>query len=212
MPQALHDWLGCLAGWAYDWQTLITGVLAIFAAWLAARPVWHQLEAAARGMLIMRTTAIDLRRETTHREVQHITDEFNAYFRHDAEPQEEGINSEAAFSLELVVDAVASTLIGHQETSLDGEVIDTARKAVIQRAKALSACLDDIHRPNSMDDGDLTKEQFAALVEASKRARAHLLSRISTLGKSADELDAAFETSLAELRRRIRRIDNKLLG
>ena len=216
---SLHDWLACLAGWAYDWQTLITGVLAILAALIAARPVWRQLtilqlqsEAAARETLIMRVAAINSRRETTRREVQHITDEFIAYSRDDETPVEEDLNSEAAMSLEAVVRAVTSILISHQETSFDGEMIDTARKAAIQRAKALEACLNAIHTPNSIDDYYLTRDQVAELVEASERARKHLQSRISALGKSAEELDTAFEASLEQLRMRIRRIDMLLLG
>jgi hypothetical protein len=135
-----NDWLACLVGWAYDWQTLITGALAILAAWIAARPGWRQLkslqlqsEATARETLITRVTAMESRRETTRHKMQHIKDEFSHY-----DELLEDINPHAAFSLEGVVDAATAFLIGHQEASLDGEVIDTARQAVLQQTKAAS--------------------------------------------------------------------------
>ena len=98
-----------------------------------------------------------------------------------------------------------------QETSLDGELIDTKRQTTIQQAKDLSACLFEIHAPYSgvLDDPELnlTKEQIAAPTADATRAEGNLEQRISAVQKSGAELDAAFKASLERLRDRIRQID-----
>jgi hypothetical protein len=117
------------------------------------------------------------------------------------------------------VDAVVAALTVHQEASLDGALIDTKRRAVIQQARELSVCLSDIHTPYSQNPRDypelnLTKEQIAdaeaAADNAASRAEGNLLQRISAVRKSGDELDVAFKTSLDQLRARIRQIDVRM--
>ncbi len=203
----------------YDWQTLITGVLALVAAIVAAWPVWRQLRSLKvqsavmqRETLVMRITSIEARRAETRQKMRRITTEFMARLH----PYDDGegppdINLVWAFEAEKSADEAVAMLTAHQETSLDGELIDVERKAAIRQAKKLSECLSEIHTPYSSDlegpDWNLTKNEVARVTEDAERAERNLVDRISGAGKSADDLDAAFGTSLDQLRGRIRRID-----
>ena len=204
----------------YDWQTVGTGLLALLAAYIAARPVWRQIRSLqiqsavmVRDTLTMRVAAVESRRDTTLEKIEGITRGLRRgmYINED-----EDINPYWAHDAEQIVDAVVIALTAHQEASLDGELIDTKRRAVIQKAKELSVCLCEIHTPYSRDldsqpELGLTKEQIAAAEAAADaaatRAEGDLQQRISAVRKSADELDAAFKASLDELRARIRQID-----
>src|ERR1700680_3969479 len=141
----------------YDWQTLITGVLALAAAIVAALLLWRQLKSLQvqsammeRTTLDMRVAAIVSRRDATSQKMKSITAEFMARLH----PNDDGegprdINTEWAFQAEQIVNGVVALLIAHQETSLDGELIDARRKVAIQQAQTLSDCLSKIHIPYS---------------------------------------------------------------
>ena len=203
----------------YDWQTLITGILALIAAGLAAWPVWRQLTSLKlqsavmqRDTLVLRLGALESRRDATRHKMRSITAEFipQLHPNHDSKGPP-NINPHWAFEAEQITDGVIATLTGHQETSFDGELIDAQRKAAIQQAKVLSDCLREIHTPCSADlegpDWNLTKDEITAKEEDAARAERNLEDRISAVRKSADDLDAAFEAGLDQLRTRIRRID-----
>jgi hypothetical protein len=215
------DYVGLLCGVGklfYEWQTLVTGLLALLAAYIAARPVWRQItslqiqsEVMARETLIMRVTAIESRRDATRKKIESITHEFLRAIYPYGECADPNINTEWAFEAEKIVDTIVVALIAHQETSLDGELIDTKRSAAIEQAKELSDCLSEIHAPYSCDLHDpelnLTEEQIAAATAASPRAEGHLEECISAVRTSGAELDAAFKVTLEQLRGRIRQID-----
>jgi hypothetical protein len=202
----------------YDWQTLVTGLLALLAAIIAARPVWRQIRSLqiqsavmARDTLLMRVAALEAQRDTTRTRITGITSDFvrRIYpYEWETEPD---INPGWAAEAEQIVNQVVTALTALQETSLDGELIDTKRRATIQQAKELSACLSEIYMPDSgiLDDPELnlTEEQIAAATAAATRAEGNLEQRISAVKKGGDALDAAFQAGLERLRDRIRQID-----
>lgn len=168
---------------------------------------------AARETFIMRVAAMELRRDKTREIMQRITTEFMA--RLHPIPYDDGgepdIHPEWAFTAEQVVGRVIDTLTLHQEASFDGQLIDTKRKAAVEHCKALSESLSKIHRPHSSEqsgpDWNLTDAEWEAVRAEGKLAEKNLEDRISIVTKSRDDLDAAFETGLEQLRNRIRRID-----
>ena len=211
--------------WVRDWQAFITGLLALLAAYIAARPVWRQLTSLriqsavmVRETLTTRVAAIKSRRDITREKIEAITRGLTSgMFVSD---EDVDYPDPWAGEAEPRVDAVVAALTAHQEASLDGELIDTKRRAVIQQAKELSGCLSDIHAPYSLDilspdpEMGLSMEQIDAAEaqanEAAAWAKGNLLQRISAVRKSGDELDLAFKTSLDRLRARIRQIDARM--
>jgi hypothetical protein len=207
--------------WLHDWQTLVTGLLALLAAYIAARPVWRQIRSlqiqsavTERETLTIRIDAIESRRDTTRKRIVSITSEFLRKI-YPYEGAELDINIEWAVQAVHLVDEVVAAFAVLQETSLDGELIDTKRRAAIQQAKQLSVCLSEVHTPYSgiLDDPELNlvQEDIAAATTAAARAEANLRQRISSVIKSGDELDAAFKTTLGRLRDRIRQIDEDII-
>ena len=151
------------------------------------------------------------RRDTTRKKIESITRDFTREIYPYEHAIDREINEMGAFEAQKTADEVVAALTVHQETSLDGELIDTKRNAAIQQAKELSDCLSQIHAPDSFDlhdpDWNLTEEQIAAIIAAAPRAERELEQRISAMRKSGDELDAAFHSSVEQLRGRIRQID-----
>jgi hypothetical protein len=201
----------------YDWQTLITGVMALVAAGIGAWLVWRQIRSLevqsavmTRETLVMRVAATESRREVTRQKMRSITAEFTARLYDEGEVPPD-INPYWAHEAEQITNGVVADLITHQETSLDGESIDAKRKAAIQQARMLSDCLSKIHIPYSADlegpDWHLTTDEIAAVTEDGARAEKNLEDHISVVSKSADDLDGAFRAGLNQLRSRIRRID-----
>jgi len=222
--------LGC---WLYEWQTLVAGLvagmLALLAAFIAAWPVWRQIRSLriqtamiTRDNLTTRITAMESRRDTTWKRIDGITSDFmrGIYPDHDDDEDEAkpNVNPGWAHETEKIVNEVVAALTAHQEASLDGELIDTKRRATIQQAKELSDCLSDIHTPFSQDlhaypELNYTEEQIAAAETASEaaaaRAEGNLKLHFLVVRKSGTELDAAFKDSLERLRDRIRQIDRQ---
>jgi hypothetical protein len=202
----------------YDWQTLITGALAVLAAWVAARPVWEQLktlqvqsEVMARDTLITRVATLELRRDATKTHLTSITSDCMRGL-HGYDDDRVDIHPEWAHDAEQIVDRVIGTLISQQEASLDGELIDLRRNVTIKLVKELSGCLSAIHTPESHDLHDpelnLTEGDIAAAVAAATAAEGNLESCIAAVAKSGDDLDAAYKVGLERLRDRIRRINS----
>ena len=180
----------------YDWQTLITGVMALVAAGVAAWLVWRQIRSLevqsavmARETLVMRVAAIESMRETTRQKVSSITTEFMAPLH----PYEDGgeppdINTDWAHQAEQIANRVVAVLIAHQETSLDGEAIDAKRKATIQQVKTLSDCLCKIHTPDHADledtEWNLTTDENTAVNTEVAAADKHMKDKIQFYTKN----------------------------
>lgn len=200
--------------WLYDWQTLITGFLALAAAYVAARPIWQQLRLSARDTLTGRVAAMESRRSRT----RELTREVTGAFLHQLGVFDDGELGEVkmgwAFSAQQCVDAVIDALTEHQETSLDGERVNDKRDAAIQACKRLSNCLSDIHVPDSIDFSGFEEppeEERAPAIERATRAKADLCESISAVSAAANDLDRAFLTKMGELREQIRSADRILI-
>lgn len=199
--------------WLYDWQTGIAGLLALTAAFVAARPVWRQLTLSARDTLVGRVSNMESKRDTTRQLMTSITTEFISQLNPNDEDRKLNPHPEWASEAQNTVARVVATLTNHQETSLDGELIDSKRKAVIQECTPLSDCLSEIHAPYSVDFGGFeapAEEEQPAYTERGHRAERALGNHISAVAKAADDLDGAFMVGLKQLRERLRRNDASL--
>jgi hypothetical protein len=207
-PLRLADTYHRRDGIGRRWRRRVAGLAA------DQEPREVQSAVMARETLVTRVAAIELRREITCQKMSSITNEFMARLHpyaneHDKEPPY--IDTEWAGEGERIANGVVAVLIAHQETSFDGESIDAKRKATIQQAKMLSDCLSKIYIPYSTDledpEWNLTTDEITAVEEDGARAEKNLENHISSVSKSAGDLDAAFRTGLNQLRSRIRRID-----
>ena len=197
----------------YDWQSLIAGLIALIAAYVAARPVWRQLMLSARDTLIGRVAAIESKQVTTRELMTNVINAFMSQLRPYGKGQEPVPHPEWALAAQSTVGQVVTTLTANQESSLDGELIDNKRKAAISAWKALLGCLYDIHAPDTVDFGGPdapTEQEQPAFEERGRRAAKELKNRISAATEAAHELDAAFLAVLKQLRQRIKTIDRQV--
>ena len=195
----------------YDWQGLIAGVIALMAAYVAARPVWRQLTLSVRDTLIGRLAAMESRQETTRELMSSITD-LVSRFRPCDNGQELDPDPYLAFDAQDTVNRVVATLKADQQSSLDGELIDNKRRAAISAVRALAGCLFNIHAPDTIDFGgpdEPAENERRDFEERADRSARELENRISAATKAAGDLEAAFLDGLEQLRQRIRRMDRQ---
>ena len=219
--------VACTYKFFLDWQTLIAGVLAFFAAVIALRPIFRQLrltqiqlEVMSREVSLDRVEKTERRRILVQDELRSITDNFlTEIYRNDPEGEPQ-INEYWASDAEFTVGEVIEKLQRQQVSRSDTQLIDDRRAVVIQKAEALKECLDDIHRPDStyFDDPEYGRsdEQIRTLKDDLDRkadvAKGSLDTRIRELETSAKELDQAFDASLSQCRIRIRQINELVLN
>jgi hypothetical protein len=204
-----------------EWQTLITGFLAIAAALIAAQPVRRQLSrmniqasVMARDVLAKRLSATELRRARTKKHLAVITTDFirQIYTGEGSEPE---FNAEWAFAAESMADRTITALSAYQESKADSVSIDKIRKKVLRSARKLSKCLSAIHAPDSTDLDDpeyaLSETQKNDIRKRAANACTQLPDKISAVERYADLLDQAYSSELEKLRKRIREIDDLIV-
>lgn len=207
------DYSGFLK-WLYDWQPLITGIMALVAAYVAARPVRQQLSMALLDRLEARVDALESRRRQLRELIGSITSTFLSQLDiYDDGQQPDIINPHWAFNAEQKVGEAIQRLKKSLETSRDGNLIDSERAATIQKCEALSECLWAIHAPSSADfggpDGPKLDEQ-ATYIEEGKCAERSLLGHIIDVSQAGGKLGEAFEAKIIQLRTRMRRIHRRM--
>jgi hypothetical protein len=234
----MHDiWVMVLgAGWTgleavgqfiKDFQTLLTGFMALLAAVIALRPVYKQLHVnqvqtaiAAREVLFGRTRTIEHRRKVSAAAIRKITSDFMARLYQGDQDGEPDIDINWAFEADQTVGQVIEEFRLQQSSMGDRIAIDEKRTLLIQAATELRTCLTDIHQFHSYDFGDPdngwnkeeTKEKRASAETASKEAEKHLDAKIGAVIRSGKDLDGAYVAELDEIRIRVRQINKLVLN
>lgn len=232
----MHDvWVMVLgAGWTglkalgqfiKDFQSLLAGLMAVGAAWIAIRPVHRQLHVsrvqaaiASREVLFGRTRTINQRRTVAEKAILSITSDFTARLYQGDPEGEPDIQPEWASDAAQLVGQVIDQFERQQTGMGDREAIEEGRASVIQAATALQNCLTHIHQFYSYDfdspDNKWSQKEIdenrAAAEAASKDAERQLEARISAVAQSGKELDNAYGAELAEIGARVLQI-NKLV-
>ena len=201
-----------LLRWLYDWQTLITGLVALAAAYVATRPVWRQASLAILDRLEARADTLESKRRRTGELITSVSFPSQSGIHDD--DKEPDINPHVAFSAQQQVDTIIAQLGRDIETSVDGNLIDSKRAGAVRQCEALSKSLWAIHAPSSADfggpDGPGMDEEMA-YIEAGKRAERDLIDRFVDVSKAGRVLDEAFAEKITQLRDRIRQINDGLL-
>ncbi len=206
----------------YDFQTLITGFVALLAAFITLRPARKQLQkmniqssVMAREVIAERIREAETRKAALNAKLEEITQWFYRDLLPGDPEAEPRINEEWAFNAEQTVDTIIRYLQGDARKHNDPVSLKHQHDHVVAAAKSLSACLCEIHRPASMDPNDpeyeLSDEQIAEIEDASVAARGRLVDLIGAVQRNADALSAALETRLSTLREVIRRIDDLIV-
>ena len=212
----------CLAlacGLIYDFQTLITGVLAICAAWYAATPVWRQLKDSNLQTTIMyrETLAQRLREaeERTARIAQAIDGPLKEAARLTNEPWGEPIKIDEHTAVELYQN------IGNQLDWYLVTLIATEDRRIEDAKKQLKKALDDlietlfaIYFPAQYDQDDegysFSDVEWRDILSRSEESRSLASVKVSAVQQAYEALRKAQILYLQELREKIGQLDRRI--
>jgi hypothetical protein len=203
----------------YDFQTLIAGVAAIFAAFIAARPVYKQLdrmgtqtEIMSRDILSGRLSLLEGRKA----ELKKATTNFlqNYFFPgiSNDDPANFDIDSHLAFDAQHVIESIHRQLNDAQQRREDGELVQEKRKQLASSAEKLADYLDDIHSPDSRgNDEEISAAQREEMEVTAVVAKLEIAGHFIEFQSAADDVQNAFDQEIARVRTLIRQIDQRLL-
>ena len=213
--------LGLFAGCVYSYQTLIAGVLAILAAYFAARPVWRQVkDTSLQTKINQRETLSNRMNEAIDRfeRVKKDMDEplgklMHATWDHAGEPYE--IDDNTAYNLHMTV---AGKLNWYLETLRETEAheIEVAKARLHQVRKELENTLDAAYWPASHDQSDedysLTDDQWQEALEKARHAKVEAAQKAAAFSSAWRELREVQSNWVNKTRQRIGLLDNAISG
>lgn len=223
-------WIGSLAFniWEFikEYQSLTAGLLALLAAYVAARPVWEQLhvltkqaEFQSRDIINLKikqlTSITDKIEKETNELGTHLRQAQNIY--HGYEDNPDPLDPHDAHSLELGIRSLEGwigTLLDNRDLP-DG--IDDDLSSVIDKAKVVCRTLGSIHAPASVDFGDPDygfedpkKAEQEAMLDAEK-ALTHVNDHFGDFQSAITALTVRITGHAQALRGKLREIEAKLL-
>jgi hypothetical protein len=215
MP-ASQAWFCDLGVIVYDFQTLIAGMLAIGAAYYAARPVWRQLKDTNLQTKIQhRETLASLLREAQDRFARvskSIAEPMNDLGRLTTDPAGEtiAIGAHDAFAIEQRLHGELDWyLVGLKATEADE--IETAKAALKVALDELLDTLNDVHwvEHNEQHDEDhsIPDDEWAAIIRRSKEAETSTADKSVVAQRAMRALGQAQSAWLTGLRGRIAKLD-----
>lgn len=203
----------------YNYQTLITGVLAIGAAWYAGAPVWRQLKDSNLQTRIMHreTLAIRLREaeERSARVAKSIDDPLWQAQRVTSDPAGEPIEigEHDAHGVEQMILGTLDWYLVTLEGTEDAPV-EAAKAALRAALKDLTDTLSDVHWPAWNDqhgeDYSMTDEQWAEVLKRADESAKQASAKVSAAWKANWALKDAQQGTIDGLRMQIAALDQSI--
>lgn len=204
----------------YAYQTLITGLIALAAASVAAWVAWRQLgrmtiqsNGLVRAALQEQEQRAARRRKWLVERLKSLEDEMNAGIWQAETYKDGSINPEWAGMREQECDSLLDGIKKFRDRQL-GTEIDSKVEASQAALSKLSMTLATIHRPYSSDQRDedhsYTDEQWKEIGEQATKAEEDLSSIAGEFSETIKPIDEAFVQEITLLRTRIKKIDEHL--
>lgn len=222
VPTASHLFAAFFAGagnFIYNYQTLITGVLAIGAAWYAGAPVWRQLKDSNLQTRIMHreTLAIRLREaeERAARVAKSIDEPLWTAQRVTSDPVGEPIEigEHDAHGVEQMIQGALDWYLVTLEGTEDAPV-EAAKTALKAAIKDLTDTLSDVHWPVWNDqhgeDYSMTDEQWAEVLQRADEGAKQASAKVSAAWKANRALKDAQQGTIDGLRKQIATLDQSI--
>ena len=213
--------LGLFAGCVYSYQTLIAGVLAIFAAYFAARPVWRQVkDTSLQTMINQRETISDRMNEAIDRfqRVKNEMDETLQKLMHatwDPAGEPIVINDDTAHGLHMTV---AGKLNWYLEALRDTEAheIEVAKARLHEAREELENTLDAAYWPashgQSDEDYSLTDKEWKEVQQEARHAKTEAAEKAAALVAAWRALREVQSNWVKKSRQKISALDNVITG
>jgi hypothetical protein len=217
--QALAQLASSAGNFVYNFQTLLTGILAVGAAWYAGAPVWRQLKDSNLQTQIMRRDTLAMRvteaEERAKRVAQSIDGHLNDAQRATLEPwgNPKDLGPHAAFDLELrLSDCLDWYLVTLQGT--ESAAVEAAKAALKTSLDDLTTTLCNIHWPDHNDqsgeDYALTDEQWGEALRLSAEGEKSASGKVASVAKAYRDLKSAQQSDVDGLRTKIAQLDQSI--
>ena len=203
-----------------DWQTLLAGLLAVIAAFVAILPVRAQLKQmrvqsaiGARDILARRIHELETRKLKESGALSKVVQDTLRALR-PGEGEEE-IDTEWAFESGKDVESLIGLLEERQREMKEPSTVENSRKTVLEALRNYSVALNAVHAPFSLDlddpDHGLTQQQKLEIVAAGPIMEKEVIPRLTRVQEFwADHL-RIFEDELNLVRRKVRQIDEAVV-
>lgn len=202
----------------YNYQTLIAGGVAIVAAYIAARPVWHQLKlnqtqanGVLRDMLIDREADLKKARASVAEKIGRQLNDLDSDIGFDAPPQK--LTAEEAFNHDLGISHALSWLRTEYPWRDSGSV-DAARNGLIEKLEDLLNTLNEIHGPDHTEqvteDYAISDEEWEKFVARSETAKDEVPDRLSEAQRAHREFLTSIETERNAIEARLKSLNETL--
>jgi hypothetical protein len=212
---------GFLASVLYNYQSLAAGLIALGAAYIAAAPVWRQLErmsvqtnAMFRDYLADRVRDLSRRRKWLDEQLDPFELEVGRRV-YEMRELEAHLDIQWVFQQSLITSQLIAELEKHEPERRDPAAIAVATDELMSSLDGLKKTLDAIHRPASSgqsgEDWSYTDEEWSVIKKAAESADAELDGSVSRFSRDVKRLDEAIGLQLKMLRDRIKRTDDALL-
>ena len=216
--QCILTTVGCFI---YDFQTLLTGIVAIGVAIVAGIPVWKQLkDTNLQTRISHRETLATLMRdalarfgkvETAMREPLSMADRLT--FHPDGEPME--IEAEGAHHLEQafhgVLDWYLVILADTEHADIEARKLEL-RSAIEKLVSTLSDAHWADHNFQQDEDHNFSNEEWAEIEARCATAKIEASSRVSEVSKAYRALTEAQEVWVRSLRGQIAKLDRQIVS
>ncbi|WP_334181798.1 hypothetical protein [Novosphingobium sp.] len=216
-------WLPAVITWFYNWQTFITGVMALVAAGLAARPVLKQLALMrTQNNVMVRETighmvvALDAQRASMNEIIAKPLSEIDG----DIEYHEQYGPPPSIHEWYSAAHSKANGLFRHLRSlfiqSQDAEIVERSKDALLEAAEKLAATLSDICQPIyatiHVTEYEWTEQELAERNAKAEGAENQLAAAVDAVSAATRDLRAAYANQRAVLVRQLRVIDDGLLN
>ena len=199
----------------------MTGLIALLAAWVTARPVWRQLESMTTQSNLLLREFLDqklIQSTKTYDTISKLASSFQMTFSEGSLKfcEDERINPEWAFNQEASGQQLQKRVGSY---SLESLPADEVRPAFINLNTALldlPETLDRIHRPFSEEqhgeDRSFSDEEWKSVKSVGHKAEADLLRRINKFDCAVREFRSCFSGYIGALKKRASALETEILG
>ncbi|MEP0232538.1 MAG: hypothetical protein ABJO97_10980 [Roseibium sp.] len=222
-PSAICETKMCIVVRTFsEYQTLTGAGLAIFAAYIAARPAWLQLQKmrlqqdiSARSAIVERLKVMEKNGREMEKEIAPLMQEIWRNLYDDFEEPEydpASVNVHWAHDKSLQCSSIATKLENQQSRMRDTHKIDEARQKVIDATHALGNCFSNISAyASNAGDPEMTQEIEDKLQHLEVIGREELPDKANALDNAYKQAQSVIESETSAIRRRLRQIDDAIL-
>lgn len=205
----------------YDYQTLITGVGAIGAAYIAARPVYSQLsmmrtqsDGVLREMLLQRQLEVRQAHDASQKKVGERLSKLAEEYYWDEAPDELRLSEPQAHFYGQHISGAASWLRRHYQWR-DNVEAEGAKNDLVEKLDRLIHILNDISAPASTDQVDedraILDDQWTAFLQRGEDAKIEVYPALREARSALTAFHSSLQNEDTAIGQQLKQLDRSLV-